>query len=235
MCASAEPVDPTMATKMATPRARPSWRTMLITPDPVANDEAGSADVPSPISVGSASPTPMPDEIMQRTANPRSGCDPVSIAHATTSAVNTTSPAAADVAEPNRVINLPASNNDVTGTMKGPGAMARPIFMADQCQTPCSHDASESRKPPNPIENGVITKVARVKSGMRNKCRIDERIVRSQAVRDKQRQELSIAVAKLSVTAGAFHPQSFSFTIPNVSAAMPMVMSAATQKFGAGT
>src|SRR4051812_6532231 len=60
--------------------------------------------------------------------------------------------------------------NDVTGTMKGPGAMARPIFMADQCQTPCSHNTSESRKPPNAIENGVITKVARVKSGIRNKA-----------------------------------------------------------------
>ena len=54
-----------MATKMATPTAKPIWRTMLITPDPVANDEAGSADVPTPISVGSVSPTPMPDGITQ--------------------------------------------------------------------------------------------------------------------------------------------------------------------------
>jgi hypothetical protein len=43
------------------------------------------------------------------------------------------------------------------------------------------------------------------------------------------------AAAKLSATPCEFHPQSFSFTIPNVSAAMPMVMSAAAQKYGAGT
>jgi len=66
MYASAEPGDPTMATKMATPTAKPIWRTMLITPDPVANDDAGSAEVPTPISVGNVSPTPMPDRITQR-------------------------------------------------------------------------------------------------------------------------------------------------------------------------
>src|SRR3954465_1271894 len=136
MYASAEPGDPTMATKMATPTAKPIWRTMLITPEPVANDDAGSADVPTPISVGSVSPTPMPDGITQRTANPRSGWDPASTAHTMTPAVKTTSPTATTVAAPKRAINLPANNNDVTGTMKGPGAMARPIFMAGQCHTP---------------------------------------------------------------------------------------------------
>ena len=37
----------------------------------------------------------------------------------------------------------PANNNDVTGTMKGPGAMAKPIFMAGQCHTPSSHNTSD--------------------------------------------------------------------------------------------
>ena len=76
-----------MATKMATPIAKPIWRTMLITPDPVASDDAGSADVPSPISVGSVSPTPIPDGITHRTANARSACGPARTAQTITPAV----------------------------------------------------------------------------------------------------------------------------------------------------
>ena len=40
--------------------ASAAWRIMLITPEPVANDDAGNAAVPTAIKVGNASPTPMP-------------------------------------------------------------------------------------------------------------------------------------------------------------------------------
>jgi hypothetical protein len=40
---------------------------------------------------------------------------------------------------------------------------------------------------------------------------------------------VAAAAAKLSETPYEFHPQSFSFTIPKVSALMPMVISAAAQ------
>src|SRR6266851_9544429 len=51
---------PSTATRMATPRARPVCRIMLITADPVANDGGGSDAEAVAISVGSVRPTPMP-------------------------------------------------------------------------------------------------------------------------------------------------------------------------------
>ena len=94
--------------------------------------------------------------------------------------------------------------------------MARPIFMADQCHTPSSHSTSESRKPPNAVENGAIAKVARVKSRIRN------RLGSMNGLSDRRQcatnnASIAAAAAKLSMTAGAFQPHSFSFTIPNVS------------------
>src|ERR1700722_2916194 len=207
---------------------------MLITPDPVANDDAGSADVPSPIKVGRGSPTPMPDGITQRIANPRSRCGPASAAHTTTPPAKTTSPTTTTVAAPNLAINRLASNNDVTGTMKGPGAMARPIVMADQCHTPSSHSTRDSRKPPNAVENGAIANVARVKSRIRNRAgSMNGLSDRRQCATNNA--SIAADAAKLSMTAGAFQPQSCSFTIPNVSVAMLAVISAAAPRFGVAT
>jgi hypothetical protein len=187
-----------------------------------------------PINVGSVSPTPMPDGIMQSTASPRSACDPANTAHMITSAAKTNSPAAATAAAPKRAINRPASNSNVTVTMKGPGAMARPIFMAGQCHTPCSHSTSASRKPPNAMEKGAIAKHAPAKSRIRNKAGStngfsDRRQCATINV------NIAAAAAKLSATPYEFQPQSFSLTIPKVSKAMPMVISAAAEKCGAGT
>lgn len=55
---------PSTATRRATPRAIPIWRTMLITAEPVANDGGGSEADAVAIIVGSVSPTPMPVRIM---------------------------------------------------------------------------------------------------------------------------------------------------------------------------
>ena len=61
---SCEPGVPMMATRSATPTARPVWRIMLTTPEPVAKEEAGSEPVAAPIRVGKVSPTPTPISIM---------------------------------------------------------------------------------------------------------------------------------------------------------------------------
>src|SRR6266566_8242033 len=61
---SGDPGMPMMATKAATPTAIPVWRIMLMTPDPVAKEEAGRAPVAVPIIVGKASPVPAPISVM---------------------------------------------------------------------------------------------------------------------------------------------------------------------------
>ena len=131
--------------------------------------------------------------------------------------------AAATLAAPNRAIKGPASRNVVTGTMKGPGAIARPIFSAGQCHTPSCHSTSESRKPPNTVENGAIVSVARMKSRIRNRFGSMNRLVdRTQCATNSA--SMVNATAKLRDTPYEFQPQSCSFTIANVSAPMPVVM-----------
>ena len=69
--------DATTATNIATPIARPAWRIMLITPEPVANDDGGSDDAATPISVGKVSPTPMPVNIMPAMTTGAFGSSPI--------------------------------------------------------------------------------------------------------------------------------------------------------------
>ena len=114
-----------MATKMATPRAKPIWRIMLITPEPVAKDDAGRADVPRPISVGSVSPTPIPDGITHSTAKARSACGPAMTAHTNHACCKDGQACRRNMDAFNRAINGPASSNDVTGTRR-PVAAAEP-------------------------------------------------------------------------------------------------------------
>ena len=165
------------------------------------------------------------------TANVRLGSGPARTAHTITPAAKTSSPAATTAAAPNRAINRPTSSNDVTGTIKGPGAMARPIFMAGQCHTDSSHNTSESKNPPNAVENGAIVNVARVKSPIRNSAgSMNGSADRRQCATNKA--SVTAATAKLSTTPWESHPQSFSLTIAKVSAAMPTVISAAAHMFG---
>jgi hypothetical protein len=46
---------------------------MLITPEPVAKDEPGSAPTPTPINVGNVRPTPIPVGILPTTTHKRFG------------------------------------------------------------------------------------------------------------------------------------------------------------------
>ena len=51
---------PTIATKIAAPTAMAAWRIILFAPEPVANDDAGKAEVPTASRVGKVRPTPIP-------------------------------------------------------------------------------------------------------------------------------------------------------------------------------
>src|SRR5215471_13513704 len=107
---------------------------MLIAPEPVANDEGGSDDVLTPIKVGSANPTPRPIGSMPKAAARKLASRPGTTDHQTSPRANEIMPAAETAAAPNRVMSRRENRSEMTGTSNGPGAIARPIFRADQPQ-----------------------------------------------------------------------------------------------------
>src|SRR5215472_6437004 len=107
---------------------------MLIAPEPVANDEGGSDDVLTPIKVGSANPTPRPIRSMPKVAARKLASRPGTTDHQTCPRANEMIPAAQTAAAPNRAMSRRENRSETTGTSNGPGAIARPIFRADQPQ-----------------------------------------------------------------------------------------------------
>src|SRR5258706_13497941 len=123
-----------MATSRATPIAIPVWRIMLIAPEPVANDEGGSDDVLTPIKVGDNNPAPRPIGSMPIVATRKLASRPGITAHQTSPRAKEIVPAAQTAATPNRAMSRRENRSDTTGSSSGPGAIARPIFRADQPQ-----------------------------------------------------------------------------------------------------
>src|SRR5258708_40117734 len=69
-----------MATKIATPMASAACRIILITPEPVANDDDRRQEAATPIRVGNVSPTPMPVGIMPMMTSAAFGSSPITLA-----------------------------------------------------------------------------------------------------------------------------------------------------------
>src|SRR5580658_7532540 len=65
-------------------------------------------------------------------------------------------------------MSRPATTNDMNGTMRGPGAIARPERRADHPQTLCSHSTIERSMAANDAEKKMATKDAPVKLRARN-------------------------------------------------------------------
>ena len=66
--------------------------------------------------------------------------------------------------------------------MIGPGAIARPVFSADQPQTSCSHSTSDSSIAPNAVENSSATRGAGERPHREQRA-VDQRIALAGAVR----------------------------------------------------
>src|SRR5260370_14012274 len=145
-----------MATSRATPIAIPVWRIMLIAPEPVANDEGVSDDVLTPIKVGSAKTTPRPIGSMPKVAARKLGSRPGTTDHQTCPGANEIIPAAQTAAVPNRAMSWRENRSETTGISSGPGAIARPIFRADQTQIICSPKTIDCKSTPKAPQNGAI-------------------------------------------------------------------------------
>ena len=60
-------------------------------------------------------------------------------------------------AGPKRPISRPATRKENSGTISGPGAIARPVCSADHPQTSCSHSTTDRSIAPNAAENSSAT------------------------------------------------------------------------------
>ena len=77
-------------------------------------------------------------------------------------------PAAITRPGPKRAMSRPATRKANSGTISGPGAIARPVCSADQPHTCWSHRTIESSIAPNAIENTIATTTEPVNARMRN-------------------------------------------------------------------
>src|ERR1700683_708048 len=173
----------------------------------------------------------MPVTTMRPSAIGMSGSSPQNTAHHTIPAANTTTPNAVTAATPKRAISRPETRSDVTGTMNGPGAMAMPVFSADQPQPCCIHSAVESSIAPNANEYGAMTSAAPLNGRMRKSFGSTNGFFeRKQSATNKASR--TPASARLNATPRDANPQSVVLTMPKESAPMPIVTSIAPHASG---
>src|SRR5260370_991233 len=110
-----------------------------------------------------------PERVVRQLQAQRPGSSCTSSANQRQPAAKTTSPTTTTGRGPSRWIRRPATSREVSGTRRGPGAIANPVFRADQPQTPCSQRTSDSSMPLKAMEKGAITSEAPVKLRMRNR------------------------------------------------------------------
>ena len=87
---------------------------------------------------------------------------------------------------------------------------------------------------PNAMEYGAITSAAPVNWRMRNSAGSTNGLPERRQCRTNRARNAA-ATAKLTTMRGDVHPQSFTFTIANVSTPIPPVTSSAAQGLGRGT
>src|SRR5205807_1643049 len=92
-------------------------------------------------------------------------------AHQATPAAKIVEPIAITHPAPNLAVSRPATRNENSGTISGPGAIDSPVTSADQCQTSWAQSTRESSIAPNEAENSNATTDAPVNGRKRNKAR----------------------------------------------------------------
>ena len=159
-----------MATKIATPTASAACRIMLMTPEPVANDDGGSDDVPTPISVGKVKPDAdagRDHADHRRTAT--FGSSPISAAQQTKLPRKEDDAGGDDGAAPNRAISRPAKQQRRDRHQQRPGrdgeaGLQRRPSPGRSAPITRPTAASRRRRP----NNGAITSAAPVNGRIRN-------------------------------------------------------------------
>src|ERR1700760_4540728 len=143
-------------------------------------------------------------------------------AHQTIPPDSTVDPAATTTAGPKRAISRPATRNENSGTMIGPGATPRPVRRADQPQSSWAHSTIDSSMAPNAIENSSMTTVAPVKARARNRAGSTSGLP-DRAQCSANRASRTTAAASTSRVRAEPQPQSPPSTRPRVSAPTPAV------------
>src|SRR5258707_4205332 len=156
------------------------------------------------------------------------------IAHQARPPAKTVEPSATTAAGPTRRMRRPATRNEQSGTMIGPGAMARPAFSADQPQSFCSQTAMDSSMAPKDAENRAMASEAPEKLATLNRAGAT-RGLPDVTQCPTNRPSSTAAPARAVTVPGDPQPQVFPCTSPNVTAPTPAVTRAAPRASGRRT
>src|ERR1700730_12254170 len=158
----------------------------------------------------------------------------MAIAHQARPPANTAEPRVTTAAGPKRRIRRPAIRNEQSGTMIGPGAMARPACSADHPQSLCSQTVMDSSIAPKDAANRAMTDEEPEKLRTRNKAGGTSGLPDVRQCATKKPSSKAEAARAVTVP-GDPHPQVFPCTSPNVPAPTPPVTRTAPSASGRRT
>ena len=147
---------------------------------------------------------------------------------------NSVEPAAITSPEPKRSIRRPASRNESSGTMSGPGTSETPVVSGDQCHTSCAHRTRDRSIAPKAIENRTATAEAPVNGRTLNSARSISGLL-ARAVCAANRASASTATSSTPMVRAEPQPQEPPCTNPSASAPTPPVISSAPSASGRRT
>src|SRR5487761_1210178 len=154
-------------------------------------------------------------------------------AHQASPAAKTAEPSDITAAAPKRAMSRPATRKENSGTMSGPGAIARPVRSADQPQLSWAHSTIDSSMAPKDAENKKATAEAAEKLLDRNRpgsisglwCRAQRRTNSPSSTAD---------AAITPMVAADPQPQRPPSTSPKLTSPTPAVISSAPAASGRG-
>ncbi len=130
-------------------------------------------------------------------------------------------------------MSRPVTRNENSGTITGPGAMARPDLSADQPQSSCIHSTMDSSMAPKATENSSVTSEAPEKLRTRNSAGSISGL-RCRAQRAANAATSSSETASTPAVRADAQPQLPPWTSPRVSPPTPAVISSAARASGLG-
>src|SRR6202035_2848560 len=154
-------------------------------------------------------------------------------AHQASPAAKTAEPSDITAAAPKRAMSRPATTKENSGTISGPGAIARPVRSADQPQLSWAHSTTDNSMAPKDTENSKATAEAAEKLRVRN----SPGSISGLWWRAQRRANSPSRTAEAAITptvAADPQPQPPPSTSPKLSSQTPAVISSAPSASGRG-
>ena len=136
---------------------------------------------------------------------------------------------------PKRAMSGPATRNANSGTISGPGAIASPVFSADQPHTPCTRGRRTAASRRRRSRTASSRREAPENGAQPEQRRVDERVAVAQAVQRRTAPSVVDGDRERDDGGRRAPPPVLALDEAPVSAAMPTVTSAAPSASGCGT